>query len=125
MTTALKLFLSSMTFAIVIAVAYWLVAREIAGALLLAAMAFGLGLIAGYMIFAERDAGLSADRPGADPGDESGVLMGTFTTHTPIPIACAFALTMLVLGIVISPALAAIGVVVLLVLGAFFVTSSR
>ena len=61
MTVGLRLFLSSMTFAIVIAVAYWLVAREIAGTFLLGFMAFALAVIAGA---ARRSDSTPASAPG-------------------------------------------------------------
>ena len=125
MMIGLRLFISSAVFAIVIAVAYWLVAHEIVGTFLLAFMAFALIFIAGYMIVAEREADLHGDRDDAKVSDGAGEVVGTFTTRSPLPIWTALAVTCIGLGLVVSPTLAGLGVVAALVLGAFFIVQSR
>jgi hypothetical protein len=124
MTIGLRLFISSAVFSIVIAVAYWLVAREPAGTMLLGVMAFGLSFVAGYMILAEREAELVGDLAQADNADAAGEILGSYSISSPLPIATAAALTCIGLGLVVSPTVAALGVIVLLALGALFIVQS-
>ncbi len=125
MMIGLRLFISSAVFAIVIAVAYWIVAHEIVGTFLLGFMAFALSFIAGYMIVAEREADLVGDRNDAQVSDGAGELVGTYTTRSPLPIWAALALTCVGLGLVVSPTLAALGTIGGLIVGAFFIVQSR
>jgi cytochrome c oxidase subunit IV len=125
MMIGLRLFISSAVFAIVIAVAYWLVAHEIVGTFLLAFMAFALSFVAGYMIVAEREADLYGDHNAAKVSDGAGELVGTYSTRSPLPIWTALAVTCIALGLVVSPTLAGLGMVGALVLGAFFIVQSR
>ncbi len=125
MMIGLRLFISSAVFSITIAVAYWFVAHEIVGTFLLAFMAFALSFVAGYMIFAEREADLYGDRDDAKVSDGAGELVGTYSTRSPLPIWAALAVTCIGLGLVLSPTLAAFGVFAALVLGAFFIVQSR
>ncbi len=125
MTIGLRLFLSSMAFAIAIAVAYWLVAHEVAGTFLLGFMAFALSVIAGYMIVAEREADVWGDQGGAKQGDAAGQVVGTYSIRSPLPVWAAVALTCVLLGIVISPTLAVLGVIAALAVGALFIVQSR
>jgi hypothetical protein len=125
MMIGLRLFISSAVFSIVISVAYWLVAHEIVGTFLLAFMAFALTFVVGYMIVAEREADLYGDRNDAKVSDGAGEVVGTYSTRSPLPIWTAFAVTCIGLGLVISPTLAALGVIGALVLGAFFIVQSR
>ena len=125
MMIGLRLFISSAAFAIVIAVAYWLIAHEIVGTFLLGFMAFALIFVAGYMVVAEREADLHGDRDDAKVSDGAGELVGTFTTRSPLPIWTALAVTCIGLGLVVSPTLAGLGVIAALVLGAFFIVQSR
>lgn len=124
MTIGLRLFLSSAAFSIAIAVAYWLVAREPTGTMLLGFMAFGLSFVAGYMIVAEREADLWGDRATADNGDAAGEIVGSYSIRSPLPLATAAAITCIGLGLVVSPTVAAIGVIALLALGALFIVQS-
>jgi hypothetical protein len=124
MTIGLRLFISSAVFAIVIAVAYWLVAREPAGTMLLGFMAFGLSFVAGYMIVAEREADLWGDAPDADNVQAAGETVGSYSIRSPLPIATAAALTCVGLGLVVSPTLAALGIIAVLALGALFIVQS-
>jgi hypothetical protein len=125
MIVGLRLFISSMSFAVVIAVTYWFVAHEIAGTFLLGFMAFALTVIAGYMIVAEREADLWGDRPDANQRDGAGQIVGTYSISSPLPMWAALALTCLLLGVVISPTLASIGILALLAAGALFIVQSR
>lgn len=125
MMVGLRMFISSAVFAIVISVAYWLVAHEIVGTFLLAFMAFALSFVAGYMIVAEREADLYGDRDDANVSDGAGELVGTYSTRSPLPIWTALAVTCITLGLVVSPTLAGLGLVSALVLGVFFIVQSR
>jgi hypothetical protein len=125
MTIGLRLFLSSMTFGIVIAVAYWVVAHEITGTFLLGFMAFALAVIAGYMIVAEREADLWGDRRDATPPDAAGGIVGTYSIRSPLPIWGGFAVTCVLLGLIVSPTLAALGLLAAVAVGALFIVQSR
>jgi hypothetical protein len=125
MTVGLRLFLSSMTFAIVIALAYWLLAHEIAGTFLLGCMAFALAVIASYMIVAEREADLWGDRPDATHREAAGQAIGTYSIRSPLPVWAGLAVTCVLLGLILSPTLAVLGVIGVLAAGALFIVQSR
>ena len=124
MMIGLRLFLSSASFSIAIAAAYWLAAREITGTFLLGFMAFAMCVIAGYMIVAEREAALDGDQSTSEDGAGSGELIGTYSIRSPLPIWTALAVGLVLLGIVISPTIAILGLIALLTLGAFFILQS-
>jgi hypothetical protein len=125
MTIGLRLFISSAVFSIVIAATYWVLAREPAGTMLLGFMAFALCFVAGYMIVAEREADLWGDDTTAAANDAAGEVVGTYSIHSPLPFWAALALTFVCLGLVISPAVAALGAIAALALGALFIVQSR
>jgi len=125
MTIGLRLFISSAVFSIVIAVAYWFVAHEPAGTFLLGFMAFALTFLAGYMIVAEREADLWGDDGAATGQDAAGEVVGTYSISSPLPLWSAAALASIGLGLVISPAIAAMGAIAALALGALFIVQSR
>ncbi len=124
MKVGLRLFLSSGAFAIVIAVAYWSLAREPAGTMLLGFLAFALSFIAGYMIVAEREADLCGDDARADNAGSAGEVVGSYTIRSPLPIASAAAVTCVGLGLVVSPTIAALGIIAIFALGALFIVQS-
>jgi hypothetical protein len=123
--TGLMLFISSAIFAGTIAVVYWFIAHEPAGTMLLGFMAAALTVVALYMIFAERDADLYADDKDATAADAAGEHVGTYVTHSPAPFWIAVALTGIVLGLVVAPAAAGLGIVALCLLGALMIVRSR
>lgn len=125
MTVGLRLFLSSAAFGIAIAVAYWLTSRESIGTLMLGIMAFGLTFVAGYMIVAEREADLIGDRGDATIESGAGELVGTYTVTSPLPIGAALAVTLVGLGIVVSPIIAVLGLLALLAFSVLFIIQSR
>lgn len=125
MKTALVLFVSSAIFTGTIATVYWFVAHEPAGTMLLGFMTAALLVVALYMIFAERDADLYADRTGATMRDAAGEHVGTYVTHSPAPFWIGLALTGVLLGFVVSPAAAGLGIIALLLLGALLIVRSR
>jgi hypothetical protein len=120
-----RLFISSAVFGIVLAAAYWQIAHEIAGTFLLGFMAFALVFLAGYMIVSEREADFWGDDKSADGAGAAGILIGTFTIRSPLPICSAFAITTALLGLVISPTLAIVSLIAALTLGALFIIQSR
>jgi hypothetical protein len=122
---AVRLFISSAGFTAVLGTAYWLIAREPAGTTLLAFMTAALLTIAGYMTFAERDADLAADKPNATMAQSRGERAGTFVLHSPAPFWIGLALMLLLLGLVIAPAAAGLGIIVLCFLGALMIVRSR
>jgi hypothetical protein len=125
MTIGLRLFISSAVFSIVIATAYWFVAHEPAGTFLLGFMAFALTFLAGYMIVAEREADLWGDDGKATGADAAGEVVGTYSVSSPLPLWSAAALASIGLGLVVSPAFAAMGAIAALALGALFIVQSR
>jgi hypothetical protein len=125
MMTALRLFLSSAAFTGVLGAAYWFTSHDPAGAVLLAFMTAALLVIAVYMFFAERNAGLFADQPDATPAQARGERVGTFVLHSPAPFWIGLALMGLLLGLVVAPAAAGLGLIALLFLGALMIVRSR
>jgi hypothetical protein len=122
---ALRLFLSSAAFTAVLAVSYWLVAHEPAGTILLSFMTAALLVIAVYMFFAERNAGLFADNENATPADARGERIGAFVLHSPAPFWIGVTVAGLMLGLVVAPAAAGLGIVALCFLGALMIVRSR
>lgn len=122
---ALRLFLSAAAFTAVLATAYWLVSHEPAGTVLLGFMTAALLVVAIYTIVAERRADLFADKPDATPADASGEQLGAFVLHSPAPFWIGLAVTGILLGLVVAPAAAGLGIVALLVLGALMIVRSR
>jgi hypothetical protein len=125
MKTGLMLFVSSAIFTATIAIVYWLIAHDPAGTMLLGFMAAALTVVALYMIFAERDADLYADKKNATPAEAAGEHVGTYVTHSPAPFWIAVALSGVVLGLVVAPAAAGLGIVALCLLGALMIVRSR
>ncbi|MBV8298222.1 MAG: cytochrome c oxidase subunit 4 [Candidatus Eremiobacteraeota bacterium] len=125
MKTGLMLFVSSAVFSATIALVYWLVAHDPAGTMLLGFMSAALTVVALYMVFAERDADLYADKENATPAEAAGEHVGTYVTHSPAPFWIGVALTGVVLGLVVAPAAAGLGIVALCLLGALMIVRSR
>ena len=125
MTVAVRLFISSAGFSAVLGVAYWFVAHEPAGATLLAFMTAALLTIAGYMIFAERDADLWGDDKDADISDAAGEALAVYTTRSPLPFWAALALGNGALGLIVSPSFAVLALIATLGLGAAFILENR
>jgi hypothetical protein len=125
MMIALRLFVSSAAFTAVLAVSYWLVSHDPAGTTLLAFMTAALLVIAGYMFFAERDADLLADKEHATMAQARGEHAGTFVVHSPAPFWIGLSIFGIVLGLIVSPAAAGLGIIALLFLGALMIVRSR
>ena len=114
-----------MIFSITIAVAYWYVAHEIVGTLLLGFMAAALSFVAGYMILAERDADLWGDDEQATMSDAAGEALDVYTTRSLLPFWAALAIGNGALGLIVSPSFAALALIATLGLGAAFILESR
>jgi hypothetical protein len=122
---ALRLFVSSGVFSAVLGIAYWLISYDPAGTVLLGFMTAALFFIALYMIVAERNANLAADREDATPADAGGERIGAFVLHSPAPFWIGVALFGLMLGLVVSPAAAGLGLVALCFLAVLMIVRSR
>jgi hypothetical protein len=92
---------------------------------MLGIMAFGLSFVAGYMIVAEREADLIGDRKDATVQSGAGELVGTYTVTSPLPLGAALAVTFVALGTVLSPVVAVLGILAVLVFGALLIIQSR
>ncbi|HEX3467180.1 MAG TPA: cytochrome c oxidase subunit 4 [Candidatus Elarobacter sp.] len=125
MTTARGLFIVAALFTGVLCVAYWFVAREPAGTMLLGFMTAALTTVAVYMFFAQREADLFADRPNATMREAAGEHVGTYVTHSPAPFWIGIAIAAIVLGLVTAPAAAGLGLVALLFLICVLIVRSR
>jgi len=123
--TGLLLFASAALFTGTIALVYWFVAHEPAGTTLLGAMTAALTVVVCYMVFAERDADLYADKEDATMAEAAGEHVGTYITHSPAPFWIGVALTAVMLGFVVSPAAAGLGIIALCLLGALLIVRSR
>ena len=125
MKTALGLFVSSALFAATIAVTYYFLTREPAGTTLLGFMAAALIVVALYMVFAERDADLYADKKDATMREAAGEHVGTYVTQSPAPFWIGLAIAGTVLGFVVSPAAAGLGIVALFLLIGVLIVRSK
>ena len=125
MKTALGLFVSSAIFTATIAVTYYFLTREPAGTTLLGFMTAALMVVALYMAFAERDADLYADKKNATMREAAGEHVGTYVTHSAAPFWIGLALTGTLLGFIVSPAAAGIGIVALFILVCILIVRSR
>ncbi len=110
MKIGVRLFLSSMAFAIVIATIYGLTTHDVVGIIFLGAMALALIIVAGFIVVAEREANLAGDRDSLSPAETAGEEMGVFTLESYWPILAAAGVAIFVLGIVFVPGVS-VGVV--------------
>ena len=105
MKIGVRLFLSSMTFGIVIAATYGFTTHDVVGVVFLAGMALALLIVAGYIIIAERESNLASDSVDASPADVAGEELGVFTLESYWPILAALGVSLLLLGVVFVPGL--------------------
>jgi len=113
MMVALRLFVSSMTFGIVVAIAYWFSSHDATGTVLLGVMALALGFVAGYMLVAERESAIAGDIEPASPAAAPEEI-GVFTVRSPWPPWLALAIAVFLGGMLVSPVIAlggALGIV--------------
>ncbi len=119
------LFISSAIFSSAIAIAYWFITHEPAGTMLLGFMAAALAVVTFYIIFAERDSNLYADKENATMAEAAGERVGTYIVHSPAPFWIAVALSGILLGFVVAPAAAGLGIVALFLLVGVLIVRSR
>ena len=100
---AVRLFVSSMLFAIGIAGAYAWATHELIGTILLGMMAIAMITVAVYIVIAEKESNLAADAPDVDPRDLAGENLGSFTLESYWPILGAAGTVLLVQGVVFLP----------------------
>ncbi len=108
MSLAVRLFLSSMLFAIGIAAAYLWATHEVVGTVLLGMMAIAMITVAVYIVVAEKESNLASDAPDVKPSDFAGESLGSFTLESYWPILGALGTVLLVQGVVFLPGTAAV-----------------
>ncbi len=100
------LFLSSMTFGIVIATIYGVTTHDVAGILFLGLMAVALVIVAMFIIVAEREAHLAGDQTDLDAADIAGEEVGVYSLESYWPVLAALGAALFILGIVFVPGVA-------------------
>ena len=105
MKIGVRLFISSMIFAIVISTTYGFTTHDIIGVVFLGMMALALVVVAGYVIVAEREAHLASDEQTVSAKDVAGEELGAFTLESYWPILAATGVTSILLGVVFVPSL--------------------
>ncbi len=103
MKIGVRLFLSSMTFSIVIATIYGITTHDIVGIVFLGGMALALVIVALFIVVAEREANLAGDDDDKSPADVAGEELGVFTLESYWPILAAAGAALLLLGVVFVP----------------------
>ena len=103
MKTGVRLLLSSVSFAVVIAAAYGYFTHDIVGVIFLGMMALALIIVAGFIVIAEREAHLEGDKPDLTPLTAAGEELGTFSLESYWPITAALGTIMLISGVVFLP----------------------
>ncbi|MDQ2992874.1 MAG: cytochrome c oxidase subunit 4 [Candidatus Eremiobacteraeota bacterium] len=112
MKTAVRLFASSMTFAIVIAAVYGITTRDVVGVIFLGAMAVALIVVAVFILVGEREANLAGDDENLSPADVVGEEMGVFSLESYWPILAAAGTAVFLVGLVFIPGLSMTFVIV-------------
>ena len=103
MKIGVRLFVSSMVFAIAVAAVYWLTTRDVAGVGFLLFMVMATVTLAGYVVVAEKEANLSSDAPDARSTDDAGQQVGVFALESYWPIVAAASVTLLLPATVFLP----------------------
>lgn len=105
MTTAQRMFLSSMAFGLVVAAVYWWTTHEKVGTILLGLFGAGFAFVAGYTLVIQPKTHLDGDEQRA-PSELAGETIGVFSLESPWPIVLAVSTAALLIGIVLHPLLA-------------------
>ncbi len=103
MKIGVRLFISSMIFAIVIATVYALTTHDVVGIIFLGLMALALIIVAGFIVVAEREANLAGDHPDMSPADAAGEDLGVFSLESYWPILAAAGTVLFLFGLVFVP----------------------
>lgn len=114
MTISLWMFVSSMTFGIVVAALYWLTTRENVGTVLLGLFGAGFAFVSGYVRVIRPKTRLDGDEQRA-PAELAGETIGVFSLESPWPIVLACCSAGLLIGLVLHPMLAVVSLVALFV----------
>lgn len=114
MTISLRMFLSSMTFGLVVAALYWFTTRENVGTILLGLFGGGFAFVAGYLRVIQPKTRLDGDEQRA-PSELAGETIGVFSLESPWPIVLACCTAGLLIGVVLHPMLAVFSLVALFV----------
>jgi hypothetical protein len=102
------MFISSMTFGLVVAAIYWWTTRENVGTVLLGLFGAGFAFVAAYLISIRGKTRLDGDEERA-PAELAGERIGVFSLESPWPVLLAVATTALLIGVVLHPGLALLG----------------
>ncbi len=103
MKIGVRLFLSSLVFAVGIAAAYGWATHDAVGVIMLATMAAALILFTSYILIAERESDLASDHVEMTPADVEGEVMGVFSFESYWPIVAAVGCTLVLLGLAFLP----------------------
>jgi hypothetical protein len=103
MKIGVRLFVSSMIFAIGIASLYGYFTRDIIGVIFLGMMSFAMIVCATYIVVAEREANLAGDKEEMEPKDVIGEEIGSFTLESYWPIVAALGTVLVVFGAAYAP----------------------
>jgi hypothetical protein len=110
MTVTTRLFLSSMTFGLVVAALYWATTKEMVGTVLLGLFGGGFAFVAAYLITIRRKTRLDGDEERA-PAELAGERIGVFSLESPWPVLLAVCTTALLIGVVLHPMLAVLAAI--------------
>ena len=88
-------------------------------------MAFALCVVAGYMHRRRTRSRSMGRSPRRDSGEAAGQIVGTYSIRSPLPFWTALSVTALLLGVVLSPTLAVLGILAVLGLAVAFLLQSR
>ena len=114
MSIATRIFISSMTFGILVAVAYWWDTREIVGTFLLGLFAVGFGFVVAFLLSIRSKTKLDGDEQRA-PAELAGEEIAVVSAESPWPVVLAVCATCMVIGIVLHPMLAVFALAAFLV----------
>lgn len=114
MTISLRMFLSSMTFGLVVAAVYYFTTWEKVGTILLGLFGAGFAFVAAYLRVIKPKTRLDGDEQRA-PSELAGETIGVFSLESPWPIVLACCTACLLIGIVLHPMLAVFAIVALFV----------
>jgi hypothetical protein len=104
MKIATRVFISSMSFGIVVAIIYWFTSHEPDGTILLGLFAAGFAFVVGYLLVIRPKSELDGDMQ-RDPRSMAGERIGVFSTESPWPVILALSSAALLIGVVLHPML--------------------
>lgn len=105
MTIAARVFLSSMTFGLVVGLVYLFTTHELVGTMLLIIFGIGFAFVATYLYAVRGKTRLDGDEQ-RTPRELAGERIGVVSAESPWPVLLAVCSTGLLIGIVLHPMLA-------------------